>query len=333
MEKLTITYNNKTIETKHASKELDIKNIEYIRNNYFNDTNKDKALKQLKSCLTKGTYKINDIYEYYFERVASKTTLYHSKFSIHETLQCNELIQVFLNKIKTNSKVFNNGDLVKDFKTAIRLGGKGITAKATNFPLKECINLINKYVGSGNKKIYIDTSAGWGVRMLASAMLNINYIGFDVNKELIIKLNELGQDIQKIKPNWKFKILEQGSQYLNEKCIDTADIILTSPPYFNLEDYGNNELEKVDSIHGDYETWLNGYVMPLMENIKLYLKQGKKALINVKDFKNYTLEKDFIEIGKSKGLVFLGTDYLKNNQRMNNKGLIDNSERVFIFTK
>lgn len=331
---MEITFNNKTIDTKYASETLDMENIEIIRNNYFNDTNKEKALKQLKSVLTKNTYKINDIYEYYFERVASKTTLYHSKFSIYETLQCNELIQVFLNKIKASPKVFNSGDLVKDFKTAIRLGGKGITAKATNFPLKECISLINKYIGeSENKKIYVDTSAGWGVRMLASAILNINYIGFDVNKELILKLNELGHDIQKIKPDWKFKILEQGSQYLHEKCINTADIILTSPPYFNLEDYGNNELEKVDTIHGDYENWLNGYVMPLMENIKLYLKQGKKALINVKDFKNYTLEKDFIEIGKSKGLIFLGTDYLKNNQRMGSKGLIDNSERVFIFTK
>lgn len=330
--KKIITFNNKTVESKFASDILDHANIQFIKNNYYNDNNKIKALEQLRNILSGKTFKMNYVYDYYFERIASKTTLYHSKFSIHETLQCDELIQVFLNKIKLNEKVFNSGDLVKDFKTAIRLGGKGITAKATNFPLKECVNLLKKYMDE-NSKIYIDTSAGWGVRMIASAILDINYIGFDVNSELVLKLNELGRDIQTIKSNWKFKILDQGSQYLNEKCINTADIILTSPPYFNLEDYGNNELENVDSIHGDYENWLNGYVKPLMENIKLYIKKDSKVLINVKDFKNYKLENDFIEIGKEKGLKYIGYDYLKNNQRMNNKGLIDNSEKVFIFTK
>lgn len=31
--------------------------------------------------------------------------------------------------------------------------------------------------------------------------------------------------------------------------IDTkVDLVITSPPYFNLEDYGNNECGKVDSL-------------------------------------------------------------------------------------
>lgn len=332
---MEITFNNKTVDTKYANDILDKESIEIIRNNYFNDKNKEKALKQLESVLNNTTYKINDIYEYYFEKVASKTTLYHSKFSIDETLQCDELIQVFLNKIKASPKVFNSSDLVKNFKTAIRLGGKGITSKPSNFPLKECCALLNNHISecATENKIYIDTSAGWGVRMLASAMLDINYIGFDVNSELILKLNELGKDIQTIKPNWKFKILEQGSQYLHEKCVSMADIILTSPPYFNLENYGNNDFEKVDTINGGYENWLNGYVEPLMQNIKLYLKEGSKALINIKDFKNYSLEKDFVRLAENSGLIFKGTDYLTNNKRVGSAGLIDNSERVFIFTK
>lgn len=330
---MIITFKGRTVDTKYGSEALDTKEIKYIKENYFTE-DKEKALKQLSKCLNNTTFKINDIYNYYFERVASKTILYHSKFSIFETLECDELIQVFLNKIKGNSKVFNSKDLVQNFKTAIRLGGKGITAKPSNFPLKECCTLLQNYIGENPKgKIYIDTSCGWGVRMLASAMLDINYIGFDVNSELVVKLNELGKDIQKLKPNWKFKILEQGSQYLNEKCINQADVILTSPPYFNLEDYGNNELEKEDTIHGDYETWLHGYVKPLMSNCKLYIKENKKILINIKNFKDYTLEEDLIRMAEESGLKFLGTDYLKNNQRIGSKGLIDNSERVFIFQK
>lgn len=331
---MLLKINGKELETKHFNGEINLKEVLEVRERYFNDTSKDKAMKQLKGCLEQGKTRINDIYAYYFERVASKTTLYHSKFSIWETLQSNELIQVFLNKSKLNDKVFSSDDIVKNFKTSIRLGGKGITAKATNFPLKECIVLIKKYIADNKFPVYIDTSAGWGVRMLASAMLDINYIGFDVNDELILKLNEFGKDIQEIKPNWKFKILPQGSQYLNENCINVADIILTSPPYFNLEDYGNNKLEAVDSINSDYITWLNLYVTPLMDNIKLYLRDNAKALINVKDFKGYPLEKDFIRIGKEKGLNFLGFDTLNNSVRANPVTKeVDNSEKVLIFSK
>lgn len=332
---MKITFNGKTVETKHGSEILDINDIQYIKDNYFNDKDKTQALKQLNDVLKNNKFSINKIYEYYFERVASKTILYHSKFSIYETLQCNELIQVFLNKIKTNPKVFNSNDIVKNFKTAIRLGGKGITAKPSNFPLKECYNLLKDYIGCNltNGRIYIDTSCGWGVRLLASAMLDINYVGFDVNSELIVKLNELGNDIKKIKPNWNFVIFEQGSQYLNDICINKADIMLTSPPYFNLEDYGNNDYEKVDSIHGEYQYWLDNYVNPLMGNVNLYLKQGKKALINVKNFNGYTLEEDFIKYGTENGLKYCGYTTLKNNQRINDKGLVDNSEKVLIFER
>lgn len=331
---MKIEFNGKTVETKHGSRDFDLNDIEIIKNGYFNE-NKNEALKQLNDVLFCGKFTINKIYSYYFERVASKTTLYHSKFSIYETLQCDELIQVFLNKIKSNPKVFNSNDIIKNFKTAIRLGGKGITAKPSNFPLKECYNLLKNYINEDctKNKIYIDTSCGWGVRLLASAILDINYVGFDVNSELIDKLNELGNDIKKLKPNWNFIIFKQGSQYLNELCIGKADIILTSPPYFNLEDYGNNKFEKVDSIHGEYKCWLDNYVDPLMKNIKLYLKNKKLALINVKNFKDYTLEEDFIKYGVKYGLKYCGYTTLKNNQRINDKGLIDNSEKVLIFKK
>lgn len=330
---MEIIFNNKTINSKHATPVKDINDINYIKTNYFTG-NKTTALKQLSDVLLKGKMSINHIYSYYFEKVASKTILYHSKFSIWETLHCDELIQLFINKTKTNPKVFDSDDILRNFKTAIRLGGKGITAKASNFPLKECVELLKLYGNNDLKdKVYVDTSCGWGVRMLASAILDINYIGFDVNSELIEKLNEFGKDIQNIKPNWKFCILNNGSQYYTPALFNSADIMLTSPPYFNLEDYGNNEYEKDDSIHGDYQNWIELYVKPLMVNSAAYIKENGYILINVKDFNNLSLEDDFIKCGKNAGLKYHGFTTLKNIQRVNNSGIVDNSEKVLIFHK
>lgn len=330
---MEITFNNKTINSKHATPVTDLSEINYIKNNYFKP-NKLDALKQLSGVLLNGKLKVNHIYSYYFEKVASKTVLYHSKFSIWETLHCDELIQLFINKTKTNTKVFNSDDILRNFKTAIRLGGKGITAKASNFPLKECIELLRLYTNREQQNpVYIDTSCGWGIRMLASAVLDINYIGFDVNSELIEKLNELGKDIQQFKPNWKFHIYKRGSQYYIPALTNSADIMLTSPPYFNLEDYGNNECEKVDSLHGDYSDWLELYVKPLMINSSKYIKENCSILINVKDFNGLPLENDFIRYGESAGLKYKGFTTLKNIKRINDSGIVDNSEKVLIFTK
>ena len=112
-----------------------------------------------------------------------------------------------------------------------------------------------------------------------------------------------------------------------------VDLIITSPPYFNLEDYGNNECEKVDSLHGDYSDWLELYVKPLMINSSKYIKENCSVLINVKDFNGLPLETDFIRYGESAGLKYKGFTTLKNIKRINDSGFVDNSEKVLIFTK
>lgn len=341
---MIIDYLGKQLNSISFDGNLEPEKIEIIKQGYFNE-DKELALKQLESCLLRGTTLINHIYAYYFERVAADTLLYTEKWTINQVLQNDQLIQLFINRTYKNEKIFKGGDenLVADFKTAIRLGGKGIVKKPSNFPLKECLTILSKLSeDSGNGKTYIDPCCGWGVRLLAAAMLDLNYIGFDVNANLVPKLNELAEDIKKIKPSFNYYIFPQGSQYFVEDLVGIADFTFTSPPYFNLEDYGNNDFEKENSYRGvDYSYWLDHFVDPLVGCLVRYVKPKGIISFNIKDFAGYTLEMDFTNACTKHGLNPFNLYPMKNIVRNGSQGsykdgtrqkkVIDNSEWVYVF--
>lgn len=337
---MEITYKGITINTKKYNGELEPDKIKYIRDNYFNTVSHEEALNQLEKVLLKNKLMINKIYAYYFEKVAAKCKLNSSKWSIYDMLQCDELVQANINSTYKNKKVFpeKNG-LLKNFKTAIRIGGCG-TGKLSNFPFKECKRLLSNHLSEntlGLTKTYLDPCCGWGVRMLASAALDINYIGFDVNPELIVQLNKLGKDIQRFKPNWEFKVYECGSETKVDELDKRADIIMTSPPYFNLEEYNSDD--KHSNQYESYEHWLDVFVNPMINNCYDYAKDNAHVMFNVKHFKKWDLVEDFKRIGESVGFKFLGYDSLKNIKRQyytkDSKDLkkANTDEKVIVFEK
>lgn len=168
--------------------------VNAIRNGYYSNHELEDVARQVYNVVLRGGTNISMIYGYWFERIANDCRLHHSFFSINEVLESDELIQFFYDNTLKNKDVFN-GDLIDNFKTAIRIGGKGISGKLSNFPLSECKRFLLKYKVSGGT-CYIDTSCGWGVRMLASAAVGLDYVGFDVNPLLIKSLNEMGEVIK-----------------------------------------------------------------------------------------------------------------------------------------
>lgn len=327
---MKINYKGRTLETIDFDGTFEPEKLQFVRDNYY-QTTKEDALQQLKKVLLEGKVMTTKIYRYYFEYLANNCLKDGCKWSINEVLESDELLQSYINKTYKNEKVFNGKTLDSNIRTAFRIGGTHTLGRMTNFPLKDCLSLLKEYLPEGATR-YLDPSCGWGTRMIASAVLDLEYIGFDVNSELIEKLEELGKDIQQIKPNFKFKIYKQGSQYYVPELENSADIILTSPPYYNLENYINNEYEQEPSLNGSYDNWVETFVNPMMSNMARYIKPNGYVLMNVKDFKKYTLVTDFKQATTQ--LEFMGFESLKINQRFNHKKfLVDNSEPVLLFKK
>lgn len=80
----------------------------------------------------------------------------------------------------------------------------------------------------------LDPCAGWGGRMLGAMSLNINYTGYDTNKNMreaytnMITSQESFQS--NISMNWVDCLLGDFTK-------DNYDLVLTSPPYSNMEIY------------------------------------------------------------------------------------------------
>lgn len=333
---MIIEHLGKTIQTQRF-KQLYPNEMKYIRENLHN-VDFDAVDFELGNVLLHGKRIIGNIYIYYFEKLAYDTVIHTTRWSINQILENDYLLSLFIGIIYDKPKVFNNNDLIANFKDSTRIAGKGIAGKPTNFPLGVCIDMLKKYkLNTTESSVYIDTSCGWGVRMLASAICNMDYIGFDVNTKLIEQLKLFGKHIQKFKPDWNFKIIEHGSEVYVPELENKANIMFTSPPYFDLEVYSNDDAQSVH-LFNDYDSWCNGFLKPTLANSYAYAMDGSYVLINIKDFKNYDLGNKTVQYAKNVGFSVYPPDRLLNlsarySQSKTNRIKLDNSKPIFVFAK
>ena len=120
------------------------------------------------------------------------------------------------------------------------------------------------------------------------------------------------------------------------------DLIVSSPPYFNLEEYGETDEEAVGQIRKTVST-VDGYVeqflRPCMTQCARLLKPGGKLVINLDDNKRAGLHicKRLLEVAASVDtLSFVGTAGLRKGNGFGN-GIKSQSttkiEPIYIWTK
>lgn len=145
----------------------------------------------------------------------------------------------------------------------------------------------------------LDPCAGWGGRMLGAMALGIQYTGFDTNLNLhpIYKeMNELMYQSKQIPNMSGFKVPKmldcsvlKYPNWLASFCGEAPDLILTSPPYFNLEIYPHMSPWK------DEKEFYGGFLVPMMYLCYGVLAKGGHMCINISPpmYKKLTEEYDF----------------------------------------
>jgi site-specific DNA-adenine methylase len=114
---------------------------------------------------------------------------------------------------------------------------------------------------------------GWGGRMVGACSLDIqNYIGIDLNKDLKKPLSDM---VKFISPYTQTKI---KLFFKDALTIDYSklyyDFVLTSPPYYNIEQYKYNEkLTK--------EEWDNNFYIPIITKTYEHLQKNGVYCLNI----------------------------------------------------
>ena len=201
-------------------------------------------------------------------------TLYHYQF--------NNLLNCKRENGKSLKEVFTDPDEVqKTWKETIKRNRRDKDPLCSVVDLYECYR-INKgsivfFKASTAKYIYklfncksvLDPTAGWGGRMLGASSLGINYTGIDTNINLKNGYENMIKDLQ-----------IQNCNMIWESCLDVDyskldyDLVLTSPPYINMELYEHCSLFNKNTFYKDF-------LIPMMEKVFKYLKDGGHMCINI----------------------------------------------------
>lgn len=259
------TYKGVTFNCKHS---FDLSNEKYdeLKKQFYKKPFFKEVEKELIN-ISKCGLRFAKIKQYYFKDLMIKTNVGDCYFTVEDVFENKDILGIFVSKIQNNPKVFDKSTEIGNIENCFRLCGHPISRLPSNFPIKTCYKILDKYNVNNN---YFDFSCGWGVRLLASLAKKVNYYGVDPNYLLTERLVQLDKDYRNVVGREEVtKIYTQGAEEFIPELESKIGLAFSSPPYFNLELYniGKQSCTKETTYHD----WLNNFVRPTIKNIKKYL--------------------------------------------------------------
>jgi len=145
---------------------------------------------------------------------------------------------------------------------------------------------IAKRFGLNKRSTVLDPCAGWGGRMIGFSTVVDRYVGFEPSTETYAGLKKLRTFLHRMNPDFKANIqcLPFEDSMLPSNRFDLA---LTSPPYYDTEEYTDEETNSLNR-YGTFEEWCAGFYEPLIERTMDALKPGGVFVLNIGS-RNYPL--------------------------------------------
>lgn len=213
---------------------------------------------------------------------------------------------------------------------------------ATNFKAMNAKALYEKYCPKDG--VIYDFACGFGGRMVGAltSKNNYKYIGVEPCTETYNNLLKLGGHIDRtLGGNSRFLVLKLGSEVFGSETKEPfADFAFSSPPYFTLEKYSDEESQCYIK-YPTLDLWFKNYVEPTIRNINNILKKGSYYAVNIADFKigkkDIEYVNHWIDISKSFGFEYVEQIHMKLQTRRgaghDKSNLRSKKEGIFIFKK
>ena len=226
-----------------------------------------------------------------FDATENRNNFYGNPFLYH--FQFKNLLNCRREKGKTIYDIWNDPEEQKKLIENTRKRNRGGRTAAGN--VYECfrINLgsIVMFKSTTAKYLYrkygashvLDPTAGWGGRMLGAWALDIDYTGIDTNTELKPAYDGMIDFLNK-EQEFDRELFETQTSQLKmifKSCLDVDfseipyDMVLTSPPYINLELYEHMEPWQSD------EAFYKDFFLPLFEKCLKHIKIGGNVCFNI----------------------------------------------------
>ena len=123
-------------------------------------------------------------------------------------------------------------------------------------------------------KCVLDFTMGWGGRLVGACALNVpKYIGIDSNKNLKTPYNKMCKFLKKHSTT-DIELYFRDALSVDYSKLD-YDLVLTSPPYYNIELYDGANKQKTK------EEWDEQFYKPIFEKTYKHLSSGGHYCLNI----------------------------------------------------
>lgn len=232
---------------------------------------------------------------------------------------------------------------------------KGVNAA---FPPFHAKFLADTFLPKDGDCLVVDPCAGWGGRLLGTLCVNrtakVRYFGVDPEKrntnayENLVKRVRVYLKAEVKGPreaDFSFRPFEDWISSPKAKSMKgTVDLVMTSPPYFNTEQYNTTNARQSTTRYKTYDEWREKFYRALVQGAYDLLKPGGVFVLNIADVASAKrLEKDARILAREAGLENAGfyklamasTPYMKGKERRSVivDGVIFKYEPVFCFRR
>jgi hypothetical protein len=195
------------------------------------------------------------------------------------------------------------------------------------FPPNKARKLYEKFGMNKDSKI-LDPCAGWGGRMIGASVICNNYECFEPSTETARGLIQLFNFIKSI--NKDFNAVVNCIPFEESELMqDSYDFAFTSPPYYDTEQYCNEETNSYIKFK-TFEEWTNGFYLPMIDKTMKALKNNSTFVINIGS-REYPLNKILIDTFANKYTIEVGDEQLQGKSGL--KVLEKEGEKFYYITK
>lgn len=166
-----------------------------------------------------------------------------------------------------------------------------------------------------NPKRVLDPCAGWGGRMLGAVAYGAHYTAFEPNTITYSNLQKMANflNIQN-----QVTLICDDARNMKQYNISPVDMILTSPPYFDLEIYSHENTQSIQKTN-TYREWADGFLRDIIKLGLEHLNPNGVSCWNVGKVKKNDMNDDVIKYHDEFGYKQKEVLEVKSSKRQSNQ--------------
>lgn len=181
-------------------------------------------------------------------------------------------------------------------------------------------------------KIVLDPCAGWGGRMLGAVSYGSDYIAFEPNTTTYANLQKM---VDFLDIGNKVTLICDDALNMKKYNLPMVDMVLTSPPYFDLEVYTNESTQSI-SHTSNYQEWADVFLREVIRLGLDHLNAGGVSCWNVGKVQNRDMNDDVLKYHTEFGYSRIDILTVTSSKRQINQVVGKNaksSDNTVIFKK